>query len=53
METAFTLASAILVWVLTIFFAIWISVLEKRIQRLADQQEEYWLRHLEDHPKWE
>lgn len=34
-----------------VFFAIRISVVERRLQNLIDQQEEYWQRHLENHPK--
>ena len=34
-------------------FAVWISLLEKRIQDLSDQQEERWQRHMENHPKRE
>ncbi len=36
---------------MTAVFSVWCSVLEKRIQNLADQQEEWWQRHMKNHPK--
>ena len=33
-----------------VYFAIWAAMIDTRLQKLTDQQEEYWQRHLKDHP---
>ncbi len=43
--------SLVLYLITVTVFSIRVSVLEKRIQNLADQQEEWWQRHMKNHPK--